>query len=92
MRNKPLEKRLRHSQWEQVLWQAKSCLLKARLWMQALMKRPNVVVVVDRPSLKLNSMLRLDMPSIELHVIRADEDTRDENDASGCLGRLIAGV
>ena len=35
-------------------------------------QRPNVVVVgADRPNLKSNTMLHLDMPSIELGVMRA---------------------
>ena len=56
----------------------KSCLLKSRLWTKALMMKRlkfsdpmSSQSDVDRPSLRLNTMLRLDMTSIELGVMRA---------------------
>ena len=54
-----------------------SCLFEKRLWMQVLMtkrlKFSDLLLLwsdVDRPSLKSNTMLHLDKPSIELVVMR----------------------
>ena len=54
------------------------CKLKTRLWMQRTddeaieVQRPTLLRSdVDRPSWRSNTMLRLDMPSIELGVMRA---------------------